>query len=498
MLGPLEVRGESGPIALSQGRPRRLLIALLLRVGRVVPSDVLIDDVWGERAPADPVNALQVQVSYLRRALELPPAGEAPALRTVGGGYVLDVPPQSIDLHRFGRLVASAAERLARQSPGEAEAALFELRSALELWRGEPLQDVLHEQFATAAVDRLGELHAAAKEHDIDARLQLGRHEEAVQLLRPLIVEHPLRERLRAQLVLALYRSGRQADALRAFGATRELLVEELGVEPGPELKRLQQQVLAHDPDLDWIPTDVPSAGPAGDPAVEGADVGHNVPWSPTPLIGRGPELAALAARLADPEVRLTTLVGPPGVGKTRLAVEVARAAVPDYPDGVWFAELGGLADPALVPTTVAAAAKVRTDGVASVTATVVSHFRHARGSWWWTTASICERPARSSCTRCLPAVPRFRSLRPAANRWRCAASRRCPSVRWRSPTTPTPHRSRNWSGCRRSPCWSPASGRSTPATDWTSTTPARWPSSAGGSTVSRSRSSWPPGGCAC
>ena len=252
MLGPLEVRGESGPIVVARGRPRRLLIALLLRAGRVVPADVLVDQVWGESPPADTANALQVQVSYLRRVLGFSRAGALPALRTAAGGYVLDVRPESVDVQRFERLVASAAERLASPSADDAEAALTELEMALALWRGEPMQDVAYESFAVAEVERLRELRAAALEYEIEARLSLGRHGEAVPALSQLVIEHPLRERLRAQLVLALYRSGRQGDALRAYSAARELLVAELGVEPGRDLQELHQRVLAQDPALDW------------------------------------------------------------------------------------------------------------------------------------------------------------------------------------------------------------------------------------------------------
>jgi len=145
---------------------------------------------------------------------------------------------------------------------------LGELWAALDLWRGEPLQDVAYEPFVVAEVERLQELHATAPELEIDARLLLGQHEQAVLGLRQLIAEHPLREGLRAQLILALYRSGRQADALRTFDATREHLVDELGVEPGPELQRLQRAVLDQDPDLDWTPP----AGAADLPATDTVD----------------------------------------------------------------------------------------------------------------------------------------------------------------------------------------------------------------------------------
>ena len=199
-------------------------------------------------------NALQVLVSYLRRVLELRATGSGPALRTAAGGYLLDVELDSVDGWRFERLVSSAADRLGRRTAAETETALEELRSALALWRGEPLQDVRDEPFARAEIERLRELRATAVELQIDARLLLGHHEHVVPVLRQLIAEYPLRERLRGQLILALYRSGRQADALREYEATRRHLVEELGVDPGADLQRLLRAVLDHDPGLDWVP----------------------------------------------------------------------------------------------------------------------------------------------------------------------------------------------------------------------------------------------------
>jgi DNA-binding SARP family transcriptional activator len=192
VLGPLEVRSDSGPILVSRGRPRRLLIALLLRPRRVVPGDVLVDQVWGDRPPTDAANALHGQVSYLRRVLGLAADGVAPALRTVAGGYVLDLADELLDVRRFERLVASATERLANGTADDVEAALGELRAAIGLWRGEPLQDVIYEQFAEVEIGRLSELRAVAVEHEIHARLLLGRHEEAVPAL---IGEYPMRER---------------------------------------------------------------------------------------------------------------------------------------------------------------------------------------------------------------------------------------------------------------------------------------------------------------
>ncbi|HYZ97652.1 MAG TPA: BTAD domain-containing putative transcriptional regulator, partial [Acidimicrobiales bacterium] len=304
----------------------------------------------------------QVQVSYLRRALGLASAGPAPSLRTEAGGYALDVDADAVDVYRFERGVSSAAGRLAQPSRQEVEAGLAELRAALGLWRGEALQDVAYESFVVAEVERLGELRAVALEHEIEARLLLGRHEEAIPVLRRLIADHPLRERLRAQLMVALYRSGRQAEALRAFDATRERLVEELGVEPAAELQALQRSVLDHNPDLDWTPLGVPAGD---DVASEGARVegaglpGGSLPAPTSRLVGREREVAAVHAGMADS--RMVTLTGPGGAGKTRLALAVAHDELGARP--VWFVDLGGVGDPGLVPFEVA-----RAVGAASLT----------------------------------------------------------------------------------------------------------------------------------
>jgi predicted ATPase/DNA-binding SARP family transcriptional activator len=359
ILGPLQVRRHGRNIPLRRGRPRALLTALLLRAGKVVSTDVLIDEVWGEQGLTNAANTLQVQVSYLRRALGLPATGDAPALRTVAGGYVLDVEPDSVDVHRFERLVTSAAGRLTKGEHLDAGAALAELREALDLWRGRPLQDVAYEQFAVADVDRLDELRAAALEYEIDARLLLGQHELAVPALRQLIAEHPLRERFRAQLVVALYRSGRQADALRELDDARARLVEELGVDPGPELQRLQRAVLGHDPDLDWRPPPSTGEQPAGVPAAPHPFPSARLPAPTTRLIGRERELLRIQAALGAN--RMVTLTGTGGAGKTRLALAVAHDQAADRP--VWLVELADVGDAQVVPFEIARAVGVATEG---------------------------------------------------------------------------------------------------------------------------------------
>lgn len=238
ILGPLEVVEEGSPLALGGARQRALLALLLTRANEVVSTDRLIDELWGGRAPKTAANALQYHVSRLRKLL-----GGAHAIVTKEPGYLIQVGPDGLDLLRFERLV----EEGQRSSP---EAAAKLLREALALWRGPALADVAHESFAQAEILRLEELRLVGLERRIDADLALGRDAELVAELEALVREHPLRERLRAQLMLALYRSGRQAEALEVYRQTRHLLVDELGIEPSPALHELEQAILQQDPEL--------------------------------------------------------------------------------------------------------------------------------------------------------------------------------------------------------------------------------------------------------
>jgi len=257
LLGPLEVRDGGRPLHLGGVRQRSVLAILLLRAGDVVPADTLIDELWGDRPPADAASALQQHVSRLRRLLD-PHA----VVETVAPGYRVRPPPGGTDLARFRALRAAGRDHLAA---GRAEAAAEALRAALGQWRGRALADLAHEQFAVAAVEALEEERLEALELRVDADLALGRHAELVAELRTLVARHPLRERLRAQLVLALYRAGRQAEALAAYADARRTVVDELGLEPGPELRRLQQAVLRHEPELELPPgPGVAAAAPAG------------------------------------------------------------------------------------------------------------------------------------------------------------------------------------------------------------------------------------------
>jgi DNA-binding SARP family transcriptional activator len=227
-------------VPLTGIRQRALLALLLLHAGEVVSSDRLLEELWGEDQPESGIAALQVRISQLRKAL----GRVAGRLETRPSGYLLRVEPGELDLDRFCRLVEHSAAAEPRQAADG-------LREGLALWRGPALADLTYEPFARAAVGRLEELRVAALERRIDADLVLGRHTDLVAELEALVAEEPLRERLRAQLMLALYRCGRHADALEVYQATRRTLVEELGLEPSTALRELQQAVLRQDPALD-------------------------------------------------------------------------------------------------------------------------------------------------------------------------------------------------------------------------------------------------------
>jgi DNA-binding SARP family transcriptional activator len=242
ILGPLEVRDESSEVSLVGRKPRAVLAMLLLHPNEVVPADRLIDELWGEASPERAAAAVRVNVSRLRKSLP------RDVVATRRPGYVVRVEPEELDLHRFERLVDEARSLLAR---GLAPDASERLREALSLWRGPPLAEFTYERFAQTAIARLEEIRLAALELRIDAELALGRHHELVAELEALVAEHPLRERLRGYLMTALYRSGRQAEALDAYQHARRALVDELGIEPSGALQELERAILRQHPSLD-------------------------------------------------------------------------------------------------------------------------------------------------------------------------------------------------------------------------------------------------------
>jgi DNA-binding SARP family transcriptional activator len=245
MLGPLEAHRGNRRLALGGPRQRSLLALLLIHANTPVSADRLITELWGEDCSTQAVNALHVQVSRLRRRLAEPTgAASEPALVTGPFGYLLSVSPQHLDADRFERLLGEGRSALDSGSPQNAAA---RLREALALWRGPALADLEHESFAQGAIGRLEELRLAALEARIDADLALGRHGDLVTELDRLVAQHPLREYPHGQLMLALYRCGRQADALAVYRRARERLAAELGLEPSPGLRGLERAILQHD-----------------------------------------------------------------------------------------------------------------------------------------------------------------------------------------------------------------------------------------------------------
>jgi DNA-binding SARP family transcriptional activator/DNA-binding beta-propeller fold protein YncE len=255
LLGPLEVTAGGREIAVGAGKRRALLALLLLHRNSVVPAERLIEELWDGRPPPTASKSLQVQVSQLRKELASPAGANGSLLLTRAGGYVLEVDPDSIDIARFERTVAEGQEALADGRPADTAA---RMREALALWRGPALVDFAYEAFAQDEIARLDELRLAALEDRIEADLALGRHHQVVAELESLTAAHPLRERLRAQLMLALYRCGRKADALDAYRDGRRRSVEELGLEPGPALRELEARILEDSDDL----AAPPRAGP--------------------------------------------------------------------------------------------------------------------------------------------------------------------------------------------------------------------------------------------
>jgi predicted ATPase/DNA-binding SARP family transcriptional activator len=325
---------EVGDRPASGGPKQRALLALLaLHANELVPGDRLVEDLWGDAAPQTARHAVQVYASRLRKEL----VAIGARLEADAGGYRLSIDPAALDARAFERLAADGRRAL---QAGERTEAAATLRRALALWRGPALADVRYEPFAQADIARLEELRLAATEDRIDADLGLGRHAELVAELEGLVAAEPLRERLRGQLMLGLYRAGRQADALAAYRDGARTLRDELGLEPGPELRRLEAAILRQDPEL------------------EPAQARSHLPAPVTPLVGRRAEIDAVLAMLRG-GARLVTLTGPGGIGKTRLALEVA-AGVPDRE--TWFVGLAAVRDPALVPSEISHALSLQGD----------------------------------------------------------------------------------------------------------------------------------------
>jgi predicted ATPase/DNA-binding SARP family transcriptional activator len=330
VLGEVEVRNDGRLVRVPAGKATELLVRLALDAGTVVRSERIIEDLWDTVAVDTDRNTLQSKVSMLRRSLD-----DATLVRATSGGYLLDVPRECIDGLAAADLGGRAHTLLAA---GDAAAALAESEEGLALFRGEILSGAGAGDWLVPHRAHLEEVRLGLVQARIDARMALGAGSEVVAELELLVAQHPLREGLWRQLITALYRDGRQADALAAYQRVRALLDDELGLTPGEDLRILEQQVLRHDPALEAPPTTPPASTSA-------ADVG-NLPGLSSRLVGREHDLAAVHdATLSH---RLVTLVGPAGVGKTRLAIEAARQHKAE--DGSWLVRLESATDDASLP----------------------------------------------------------------------------------------------------------------------------------------------------
>ncbi|HEY7146650.1 MAG TPA: BTAD domain-containing putative transcriptional regulator [Streptosporangiaceae bacterium] len=413
ILGSVEVADGGTPRELGGLRERTLLARLLLAGGHVVSADRLADDLWSGNPPPQCMATLRVYISRLRRALG-PGAG---ALLTQPPGYRLVVAPGELDADRFEQQVSTGGEELAAGRPAAAAATL---RAALALWRGSALSDIADFAFAQAEVARLEEARLAATEDLVDADLACGRHAALTSRLESLVAAHPMRERLCGQQMLALYRCGRQAEALQAYQDLRARLADELGIDPSPALCRLQEAILRQEPRLDWTAADEPAppgspgragqaaavpgtagpgtavpgtagpgtsgpggqdraagpaaggAGPGGRAAgADGQQPGTRLPAETTSFIGRESELATIEELLQL--TRLLSLTGPSGSGKTRLALRAGALLAPAWRDGVWLVELAPVASQDLVPVVAASALSVREEPGRALTESITA-----------------------------------------------------------------------------------------------------------------------------
>jgi predicted ATPase/DNA-binding SARP family transcriptional activator/Tfp pilus assembly protein PilF len=347
LLGSVVACDEGHAADLGAPKQRLLLSLLLLNANTAVSREAAVDCLWPDAPPERSGNALQVYVHNLRRALG------RDRIVTRGTGYLLRADVDEIDASAFERRFSEARAALATGDPAHARALLDE---ALGLWQGEPLADLPFVPFVGVERERLEELRLLAEEQRFEACLALGDESEIVPALSAFVCEHPFRERAWGQLMRALYGAGRQADALDTYRRARAVLDEELGVEPGPDLRELERAILRHDPSL--------SRGRAATPGPQLA-----LPRPATPLVGRAAELAAVAGMFEEGGARLVTLIGPGGVGKTRLAIAAAERLGVEPSDGAVFVDLANLVDAALVPSALASAAGIAERGEDPVSA---------------------------------------------------------------------------------------------------------------------------------
>ncbi len=355
ILGPLEVLDGGQPVPVPAAKQRAVLAVLLLAAGSTVPSWRLVEQLWQE----PPVSARKVVQTYVSKLRQLLPPRMLVTRQT---GYALQVPRDGVDARRFEHLLAEAVGAQPRREAGL-------LAAALAQWRGPALLDFVDEPFAQAHIARLEAMRLSAYERRLELDLADGRHESVLAEVLSLVAANPFNERLRAQLMLALYRCDRQSEALEVYRTGRRTLVEQLGVEPAPALRRLEEAILRQDPALDLVgaaplavarPPGRTSGPPAGSDGLPAPQAGR--PRSAGSLVGRAKDLEQLGGLLRERQVRWVTLTGPAGVGKTRLAVEAAALLGRQYDDGWAFVDLARVGSPALVASEICSTLGVSVD----------------------------------------------------------------------------------------------------------------------------------------
>lgn len=349
VLGPMTIEGPQGPVIIAAPRQQIILAMLLFEANRPVPVDRLMEAVWGMSPPATAKGQIQICVSILRRLFA--EAGMPDIITTAPAGYLAQVPEGELDLRVFDGLVRSARKGLSEGRYPEADE---EFRTALALWRGEITTG--GSSVLQGVEVRLGEQRLAVTEEWAEVRLLLGAHQELVGELMDLVVAHPLRERLRAKLMLALYRSGRQAEALEIYRVGRALLVDELGIEPGDELRQLEKAILSGSAELSAAPAPA-AVSPSVAMAPSVAVVPRLLPGAVNDFTGNVELVQRVTAHLlppadasANPGVRIATISGKAGVGKTTLAVHLGHELAEEYPDGQLFIRFNGLSANPVTP----------------------------------------------------------------------------------------------------------------------------------------------------
>ena len=363
LLGPMEILVEERPVGMPGAAERAVLVQLLLSPGRTIPATMLVDRLWSESSlPIDPMNALQIRVSKLRRSLKT--IGVPEVVTREGVGYRANVDPGSVDAVDFVARVREARSRSEGGAGGVDSASLEAYDEALGLWRGDALSDFAAEQWATIEAARFAELRLTALTERAQIALSLGRQAEVVADLEPLVAHDPTLESLTGLLMVALYRSGRQAEALEAYRRTREVLDESLGLEPSLTLRSLHERVLRQDEALgsqpDLTPASVAVSGTRRR-AEAGATSPTNLPTVVRPLIGRDAQLDSLVELVHG--ARLLSLIGPGGAGKTSLALAAVVRTSEAFADGAFGVRLASVDTPDQVPLAVADALGVPLDG---------------------------------------------------------------------------------------------------------------------------------------